>query len=116
MVMLAEIADKMPSIGDIVWVPMAAATVCAGVALVDRELALAMLSVTLLVGGLIAYDAFNYAFVSGPMRDGVWIELGWPWVLAAIFSPLMPAGCVAGVILLRRSRSAGRGFPMDVGM
>src|SRR6266516_4474215 len=98
MELLGEISDKMPSVGDMLVVSLAAAVVCAGLALIDRKLAWAMLLVTLLVGGLFAYAGFEETFVNGPTRDAIWIELGWPWVLATIIAPLLPAGCVAGVI------------------
>jgi hypothetical protein len=108
MTLLAEISDKMPSISGILAIALAAAVVCGGIALVNRSFAWAMLLLTLLVGGLLAYVAFDEAFVSGPMRDAVWGELGWPWVLSDMIGPLLPAVCVALVVFFQRRRSAAR--------
>ena len=115
MTILGEISDKMPTTWGLLVVPIVAAAICAGLARLDRKLAWAMLSITLLFGGLFAYAGFEETFLNGPMRDAIWSELGWPWVTASIFGPLMPAASVAGVMLWGRSKCAGRGFPMDVG-
>src|SRR5437762_251535 len=96
--MLAEIADKMPSTGDIVVVAMVAAGMCAGVARVNRIVASSLFVVALLAGGCLSYEAFKEGFIGGRLHDSIWIELGWRWVLATIIAPLLPAACVAGVI------------------
>src|SRR5256885_5765045 len=106
MTLLAEISDKMPSISGMLAIALAAAVVCGGIALVDRTVAWSMLFLTLLVGGLLAYVAFDDAFVSGPMRDAVWSELGWPWVLSDMIGPLLPAACVALAVFLQRRQAA----------
>jgi len=113
MTLLAEIADKMPSTGGILAVAATAAAVCAGLALLPRAAARAVLVASLLVGGRLACGAFDDAFVSGDLRDAVWRELGWPWVLADIISPLLPAACVGCVLFVRPRRTEGRGFPID---
>jgi hypothetical protein len=61
-----------------------------------------MLGITLFVGGILAYEAVGDAFSHGPMRDAVWSEMGWPWVVADIIGPLLPAVGVAGILLFRR--------------
>jgi len=111
---LAEISDKMPSTAGIIAVALIAAAICSGIALTNRTVAWSLLGITLLVGCLLAYVAFDEAFVSGPLRDDVWRELGWPWVLAYIIGPVLPAVCVAGVLLLRRRPTTeAPGFPID---
>jgi hypothetical protein len=109
----AEISDKMPSTAGIIEIAVIAGVICGGIALANRIVAWSMLGITLSVGFLLAYDAFGEAFFRGPMRGAVWSEMGWPWALAYIIGPLLPAVGVAGVLLFRRWPTQARGFPID---
>jgi hypothetical protein len=110
---LAEIADKVPSTAGMILCAAAAGAVCAGIAMIHRIVAWSMLLITVVAGGLLACLAFADAFVSGPFRDAVWSELGWPWVVSDVLAPLVPSACVTGVLIVRRWRSTAGGFPLD---
>jgi hypothetical protein len=97
MLILAEISDKMPSTAGIIVVAVIVGVICGGVALANRIVAWSMLGITLLVGCILACDAFGEA-----LRDAAWSEMGWLWVLADIIGPLLPALGVAGILLFRR--------------
>jgi hypothetical protein len=106
MVILAEIADKMPSTVGIVIACLVAAGICVGLAWSHRAIAWAVLSLALVVGGLFAVGGYHESFVEGPFSDAVWSELGWPWVAASIVGPLLPVTAVAALIVVRRPRLA----------
>jgi len=95
----AEIADKMLSALEVFVGAALATAACAGIARINRMLAWSMLAMTILLGGWLSYAAAA-EFVLGDLRDAVWRELGWPWVLATIAGPLVPAICVMFVLVL----------------
>lgn len=113
MVILAEISDKMPSTGGIIVVCLVAAGFSVAVASAHRAVAWVVLSLVLVVGGFFAVGGFQESFRDASFSDAIWGELGWPWVLASIVGPLLPAVCVACVLLARRWPTEGRGFPID---
>ena len=111
--LLAEISDKEPSAAFISVVAVVLAAVCAGAALSTRNriVGMCLLMIAGLLGGVFSYSAAAESlFISGGMRDAIWTELGWPWALASIGGPLLPAVCVAGVLIFRRAQSDRRGF------
>lgn len=113
MVILAEIADKMPSTAGILIACLIAAGFSAAIAWVHRAVAWTVLLFTLIVGGFFAVGGYHESFLEGSFSDAVWGELGWPWVASSIAGPLLPAVCVAAVLFFRHWRPQGQGFPLD---
>ena len=113
MALLAEISDKMPSTWLIVVAAVIASAACARLAVVNRTVTWSMLAVAVAFGATylaaIAVDAFG----SSALRNAIWAELGWTWVLANVFSPLLPTACILMVLFRRRSAPRGRGSPID---
>ena len=113
MTILAAIADKMPTALEVVTLAGILAAFCAGVALLHRYTALALLPTTVLFGALVTRAAYREAFVDPVMRDFVWAESGWPYVTATLAAPLLPAAAVTAVAfwhgagVRRQERKAG---------
>lgn len=111
MVILAEIADKMPSTGGIVIACLIAAGVAVGLAWAHRMIAWTVLLLTLVIGGFFAVGGYHESFLETSFSNAIWRELGWPWVAATIAGPFLPAIAVAAVLILRRWQSRGRDSP-----
>lgn len=71
MLILAEIADKMPSTVGIVITCVVAAGISVGVAWSDRAVAWAVVLLALVVGGFFAVGGYRESFVEGPFSDAV---------------------------------------------
>lgn len=102
MAILSEIADKMPSASGIVAVCAVLAATAVGVACLHRAAAWCMLLLAVGLGVVVAFDGYHESFVEGPFTDAIWDELGWPWVLASIGGPLLPAVAVIVFMVVRR--------------
>ena len=102
MVILAEIADKMPSTAGIILTCLVAAVIGVGLARSHRAVAWPVLLLALAVGGFFAVGGYHESFVEGPFSDAIWRELGWPWVATSIVGPLLPAIAVAILMVVRR--------------
>jgi hypothetical protein len=113
MVILAEIADKMPSTAGIVVACLIATGFAVVLACVHRAVGWMVLLFALVVGGFFAVGGYHESFLESSFSDAVWRELGWSWVAASIAGPLLPAMGSAAVLLLRPRQPQGRGFPVD---
>ena len=102
MMILAEIADKMPSTSAIVVTGIVAATVSVAIASAHRGMAWGVFVLALTGGVFVAFVGYHESFVEGPFSDVVWSELGWPWVAASIVAPLAPVIAVTAFMVLRR--------------
>lgn len=102
MVIVAEIADKMPSTGGMVIACLVVVGVSVGLAWSHRAAAWGVLLLALLVGGYFAVGGYHESFAEGAFSEAIWSELGWPWVAASMAGPLLPAIAVAAVIVVRR--------------
>jgi hypothetical protein len=113
MVILAEIADKMPSTAGIVVICLVAAGFSLALAWVNRAVAWTVLLLALGVGGFFAVSGYHESSADGSFSDAVWSELGWSWVAASIVAPLLPAICVAAALFLCPWRHRTPGCPLD---
>ena len=75
MVILAEIADKMPSTAGIVIACLIAAGFAIVLAWVHRAVAWTVLLFTLVVGGFFAAGGYYESFIEGSFSDAVWSDL-----------------------------------------
>jgi hypothetical protein len=110
--LLAEIADKMPSVAAVLSTEILATAACASIAFVHRAAAWWLLAITLLVGGGLALAGADEAFVAGPMHVAIGGELGWPYVIATTAGPLLPCAAVVVVLMLHSQKRQQRGFPV----
>ena len=106
MMIVAEIADKMPSTAGIISACLIATAVSVGLELAHRAVAGAVFLLSLVMGGFFALGGYHESFVDGLLSEAIWRELGLPWVAASIACPLLPVVAVAALLVVRRSRPA----------
>ncbi|XAM01421.1 hypothetical protein OT109_08500 [Phycisphaeraceae bacterium D3-23] len=114
MLVLAEIADKMPTVGEMWLVPFLLACPLAALALHRGWLRW----VALVLAGCLSFLFLDMAYdtaYNDPFCDVVWSELGRGWVLHSFNSSAAPLLFVLLVILFRRfvwTRSLIRDVPL----
>ena len=104
MTIFAEISDKTPSTPGTFLLAASATLICTGLAWTNRTACRVLLVITTLIGCLLAYLAIDDAFLSSEtsFREAIWSELGWPWVVGQILSPLLPAVGVGSMLMIWR--------------
>lgn len=90
MMLLAEIADKMPTIVGLWWVMILVSAVLVAIAATHRYAALPMSLIGLALSGWLLYSDYMDSWY-GPLSDDIWRELGWPWVINLFASSTLPA-------------------------
>jgi hypothetical protein len=108
MLVIAEIADKMPSSAAVAVACLVAAGVGVALAATHRAVAWTVLSLALPVGACLSAGAYRESLLGGPFSDTIRGELGWSWVAVSIGGPLLPAAAVAASMILRRLRCIER--------
>jgi hypothetical protein len=91
MIILAEIADKMPSI-PWMWLSLGIiGTILAAIGLIHRFLAYSVFLIGLLISIVFVYLSYYDAFVDPTFRDAVHTEMGTIWIVNSLTSVLCPA-------------------------
>lgn len=109
MEILAEIADKMPTVAE-VWVLFGGlGLVLGGVTFFRRSAAFVTIPVAAVIGAFSAYVTYHEAYLEDPFRDAVWRELGATWVVSCFASAAVPFVAVVSVAVLSRGKAENDG-------
>ena len=104
MLILAEISDKMPTIGQH-WLWVALPTVpLVLIALTDRRVALGVLPLAFGLSLLFGWAAYSEAWLEGSFSDLIWAELGGGWVINSLAASGLPTVAVGAVVVMHYRR------------
>lgn len=100
--LLAEIADKMPTITNLWELHFVLATGLVFIAVIHRKLAIAAAIFSL----IFPLGACHEAFFDGYFTECIWGELGRVWIVNSVSSSLLPLILVTIVVMAHRSSTA----------
>ena len=89
MLTIAEIADKMPTIGGMWGFSGFMIFVLVGIAFMNRWVALVATAIALLVSSFWALCVYHECFRDA-LQQAIWSELGWTWVMHSFASSIAP--------------------------
>ena len=95
-IVLAEISDKMPTIGQL-WATEVLFSVPTLIGVVDRRVALFVLVVAGLFSALVSWSTWYDAFFDPIFSQAVQNEMGREWILNSIISAWLPSTAALGI-------------------
>ncbi len=106
MPLMAEIADKMPTIAGMWCVQALIAAAAFGVVIISRGIVCSLaFGVTLLFAAKLTYGSYHQAWLEHDFSDAVWDELGSAWVTSSLATPWLPFGAVLVALVVRSIRA-----------
>ncbi len=106
--MLAEISDKMPTIGELWLYALILGLYLGAFALMHRVFAIVMFLIAVSLAGFGVYGTVHESFFEGAFSQAVQHELGWGWIVSGLVSPILIPVMVIGAFRLSINRPFDR--------